>query len=79
MAVTLPPGWAITASVETVPDPNAATEPIAAGPGFARWTYICTDQNGQYVCGSGAEEDCEAQALTAAQSRTQQQPYDEAI
>jgi len=77
MAVVLPPGWVINPLVEHVPDPNFPG--ILAGPGFTRLTYICTDQNGQTVCASGALEDCEAQALTAAQSRTQQQPYDEAL
>lgn len=73
----LPPGWTITPTLEVVPNPNKS------GPGsgdfFSRWTYICTDENGQYVCASGALEDCQAQALTMAQSHTQQQPYNEAV
>ena len=73
MATTLPPGWVITPTVEAVPDPNFPG-PLA-GPGFTRQTFICTDAAGGYVCSSGALEDCEAQAQTAAQSRTQQQPY----
>jgi hypothetical protein len=77
MAVTLPPGWDITPTLEHVPDPNFPG--ITAGAGFTRWTYICTDENDQYVCSSGAQEDCEAQALTAAQSRTQQLPYTEPL
>ena len=70
MTAQLPPGWVITESIEQVPSPNAGTP--AAGY-FARRTFICTDQNGQYVCSSGAEEDCESQALTAIQSHSQQQ------
>lgn len=66
MAVQLPPGWVITSTVELVPDPNNGL------PVFARRTYICTDAAGSYVCSSGAEEDCEAQALSMAQCRTQQ-------
>lgn len=69
MAVTLPPGWVITATDETVPDPDKRTG------GFVRRTYICTDQNSQYVCASGALEDCEAQALSVAQCWSQKQPY----
>jgi|SoimicmetaTmtLPC_FD_contig_51_910086_length_490_multi_2_in_0_out_0_2 hypothetical protein len=72
MAVTLPPGWVITPTLEEVPSPNVGTP--AAGY-FARRTFICTDENGQYVCASGAQEDCEAQAQSMAQCRTQQQPY----
>jgi hypothetical protein len=70
MAVVLPPGWVITPLLETVPNPNFPG--FAAGPGFTRQTYICTDEANQYVCSSGALEDCEAQALTMAQSSTQQ-------
>ena len=72
MAVQLPPGWVITESIEQVPSPNAGTP--AAGY-FARRTFICTDQHSQYVCSSGSEEDCESQAQSMAQQRTQQQPY----
>lgn len=76
MAVSLPPGWTITPTLEEVPNPNTS------GPGsglfFTRWTYICTDDSGSYVCASGALEDCESQALSMAQARTQQQPYDQA-
>ena len=79
MPTDLPPGWVVTQTLETVPDPNAATEPAAAGPGFTRWTYICTDENGQYVCASGSQEDCENQAQSMAQARTQRQPYYEAL
>lgn len=78
MPTTLPPGWAIASSLETVPDPNAATLPMAAGPGFVRWTWVCTDEHGQYVCASGSEDDCANQAQSMAQARTQQQPYYEA-
>jgi hypothetical protein len=70
MAVTLPPGWTIQTMTEDVPDPNTGL------PFFRRITHICRDQGGQYVCSSGSLEDCEAQALTAAQSFTQQRPYD---
>jgi hypothetical protein len=70
MAVLLPLGWVITKLLEDVPSPNAGTP--AAGY-FARWTYVCTGELGQYVCSSGSEQDCESQALTMAQSRTQQQ------
>ena len=66
MAVPLPPGWVTTPSIELVPDPNNG-QPV-----FARQTYICTDGAGVYVCASGAREDCEAQALSMAQCRTQQ-------
>jgi hypothetical protein len=76
MPVELPPGWVITPTLENVPDPNAGTP---AARSFARWTYICTDENAQYVCSSGSEPDCETQAQTAAQCRTQQQPYYEEI
>jgi hypothetical protein len=69
MPVTLPPGWVITTLVEHVPDPNGTGAP------FARWTSVCTDEVGGYVCSSGALEDCESQAQAMAQARTQQQPY----
>jgi len=49
---------------------------MAAGPGFDRWTWICRDERGQYVCASGTEHDCESQALSMAQARTQKRPYD---
>ena len=78
MPLDLPPGWAITHTLEHVPDPNEGTEPMATGPGFDRWTWICTDERGQYVCASGSGPDCESQALSMAQARTQQGPYDEA-
>lgn len=70
MAVTLPPGWAITEVLESVPDPNGRAAP------FVRRTFVCNDQNSQYVCASGAREDCEAQALSMAQCWSQKQPYD---
>lgn len=72
MAVTLPPGWAITEVLEIVPSPNAGTP---ADSNFARRTFICRDQFSQYVCASGALEDCEAQALSMAQCWSQKQPY----
>lgn len=71
----LPPGWVITKTLEEVPNPNI---PQFALPGFVRWTYICTDQNNQFVCASGSEDDCINQAQAMAESRTQQQPYNEA-
>ena len=73
MATTLPPGWVITPTVEAVPDPNFPGP--TAGPGFVRQTFICRDAAGGYVCSSGALEDCESQAQSMAQVRTQQQPY----
>ena len=76
MTVALPPGWVITPTLETVPNPN--TSGPGSGAFFSRWTYICTDAAGGYVCASGSEPDCEAQALSMAQARTQQLPYDEA-
>ena len=72
MAVTLPPGWTIAERIEIVPSPNIGTPAYTE---FARKTFVCTDQAGQYVCSSGALEDCEAQALTMAQSFSQQRPY----
>lgn len=69
MAVALPPGWVITEVLETVPDPNRRTS------GFVRRTFVCNDQNNQFVCASGALEDCEAQALSMAQCWSQKQPY----
>jgi hypothetical protein len=77
MAVELPPGWAVAAVDEIVPNPN--TEGPGSGAFFARRTYICTDQNAQFVCASGSEDDCNNQAQTAAQARTQRRPYYEAI
>jgi hypothetical protein len=74
---TLPPGWVVTSTVEIVPNPNVGTP--AAGAYFSRQTYICTDEHGQYVCASGAREDCETQAQSMAQCRTQQQPYYNAL
>jgi hypothetical protein len=70
MAVNLPPGWAITELLEDVPDPNNRL------PAFRRRTFICTDQRGDYVCSSGALEDCEAQAHSMAEAWSQQRPYD---
>jgi hypothetical protein len=72
MTVPLPLGWVINEVLEEVPSPNAGTP--AAGY-FARKTFICYDENNQYVCSSGSREDCENQALTAAQSSTQQNFY----
>jgi hypothetical protein len=72
MAAVLPPGWVITPLLESVPDPNGIAAP------FVRWTHICYDENTQYVCSSGALEDCESQAQAMAQQRVQQQPYYEA-
>lgn len=69
MAATLPPGWVITEVLETVPSP----QPNA--PGFVRRTFICNDQNNQFVCASGALEDCESQAQSVAQCWSQKQPY----
>jgi hypothetical protein len=73
MAVTLPPGWTINEMIEVVPSPNIGTPAYTE---FARRTYVCTDQAGQYVCSSGSLEDCESQALTMAQAFSQQRPYD---
>jgi len=69
MAVTLPQGWTISGFYEAVPDPNGVAAP------FARFSYVCTDEHGVVVAASGSQQDCEAQALTLAQSRTQQRPY----
>lgn len=69
----LPTGWHIDQVTEYVPDPNAGTP---AARTFLRATFICTDDAGNYVCASGTEQDCYSQALSVAQSRTQQQPYD---
>ena len=75
--MALPPGWVVAVSEEHVPDPNEGE--VAYGtPGFMRITYTCTDENGQYVCASGAESDCYAQAQAMAESRTQHQPYNQA-
>ena len=70
MTVALHAGWVITPLVEVLQNPNVGTP--AEGPFFARQTYICTNGSGDYVCSSGALEDCEAQALTMAQSSMQQ-------
>lgn len=75
--VTLPPGWVITEKEEEVPNPNFGS--VYGYPFFVRKTYICTDQDGQFVCASGSDQDCESQALSMAQSRTQQLPYDQPI
>jgi hypothetical protein len=72
----LPPGWVMTKVLETVPNPNG---PNFALPYFVRWTYITTDENGQFVCASGADTDCCAQAHAMAEQRTQKRPYNEAI
>jgi hypothetical protein len=77
MALDLPPGWLVTESIEVLPNPN--TEGPGSGPFFSRRTFTGTDENGQFVCASGSEDDCNTQALTAAQSRTQRRPYNEAI
>jgi hypothetical protein len=71
MAVQLPTGWVITKTLEMVPSPIdiGQTEPRSL---FTRWTYICTNGAGDYVCSSGSEPDCESQALSMAQARTQQ-------
>jgi hypothetical protein len=73
MAAELPPGWVVTESIEDVPNPNSGTP--YGNTYFRRKTYICTDQNGQFVAASGDRGDCESQAQAMAQSRTQQQPY----
>jgi len=62
----LPPGWSITKTLDFVPDPNAATLPAAAGPGFMRWTYICTNHLGAFVVSDGSEDACYQQALSLA-------------
>ena len=66
----------MTKVLEDVPNPNG---PNFALPYFRRWTYITTDENGQFVCASGADTDCCAQAHAMAEQRTQQRPYNEAI
>lgn len=76
--IGLPPGWQVNRVLETVPNPNFGSAPYGTTD-FTRWTYICTDENGQFVASSGSYSDCLNQSLTAAQSRTQQQPYNEAI
>jgi hypothetical protein len=68
----IPASWTITKTLEEVPATNAGTAYSSAP--FMRWTYICTDENGDYVCASGAEEDCQAQALTMYQSSLQANP-----
>ena len=71
MANALPDGWVITKTLESVPNPNFSSGVPYGLPFFTRWTYICTDENDQFVCASGSEEDCQTQALTMAQSQTQ--------
>lgn len=71
----LPPGWVVNRILEEVPNPNFGTP--YGNNYFARWTYICTDENGQFVCASGSEDDCNNQAQAMAQSRTQQRPFNE--
>jgi len=73
MAQQLPPGWVVTESIEVLPGLNQGT-PMQGGY-FSRRTFTCRDAKGNWVCASGAEEDCYTQAATMAQSRTQQQPY----
>jgi hypothetical protein len=73
MAVNLPPGWAINEVLEIVPSPNVGTPMFST---FARITYVCTDQHGDYVCSSGSREDCESQAHAMAEAWSQQIPYD---
>jgi hypothetical protein len=73
----LPPGWVMTKVLENVPNPNFGTP--YGQTYFTRWTYITTDENGQFVCASGADTDCCAQSHAMAEQRTQQQPYNEAI
>lgn len=65
----IPADWKITKTLEAVPATNAGTAYSSAP--FMRWTYICTDEIGQYVCSSGSLEDCESQALSMFQSQTQ--------
>jgi|PlaIllAssembly_1097288.scaffolds.fasta_scaffold00028_25 hypothetical protein len=65
----IPADWTITKTLEEVPATNAGTAYSSAP--FVRWTYICTDENDQFVCASGSEPDCEAQALSMFQSQTQ--------
>jgi hypothetical protein len=73
----LPPGWVMTRVLESVPNPNFGT--TYGNNYFVRWTYITTDENGQFVCASGADTDCCAQAHAMAEQRTQQKPYNQAI
>jgi hypothetical protein len=68
----IPADWTITKTLEEVPPTNIGTAYSSAP--FMRWTYICTDENGQYVCSSGSEEDCQNQALTMFQSSLQVSP-----
>jgi hypothetical protein len=68
--MALPEGWQVNGTVETVPNPNTGT--IYGQGYFTRQTYICTDARGQFVCASGSEEDCYAQAYAMAQSATQE-------
>jgi len=65
MAARIPPDWVISPVLETLPHPDTGL------PVFARQSYICRDGQGNYVCASGAREDCEAQALAMAQAHTQ--------
>ena len=74
----LPPGWTIQKVYELLPGLNQGQLNFP-NPYYARWTYICTDENNQFVCGSAWLDDCCNQAQTRAQSPTQQQPYDQAI
>ena len=67
--MALPNGWQVNGIVEIVPNPNSGDGNAYGNGYFTRQTYICTDQNQQYVCASGSESDCYAQALSMAQSR----------
>lgn len=73
----LPPGWVMLRVLETVPNPNFGTP--YGNTGFVRWTYITTDENGQYVCASGSEQDCCTQSHAMAEQRTQRRPFNEAL
>ena len=77
MATSLPPGWAVTETIEDVPNPNRGTP--YGQTYFRRKTYICTDEHNQFVAASGDRGDCETQAQAMAESRTQQRPYDQPI
>ena len=74
----LPPGWVVTKVLEDVPNPNFGST-VFGNTYFTRWTYICTDENNQFVCASGGESDCYNQAQAMAEQRTQRLPYNEAI
>jgi len=65
MAASIPSDWVFTKTLEMVPNPNTGQ------PAFSRWTWICTDARGSYVCSSGAEDDCRSQALSMIQAHTQ--------